>query len=459
MDRSQILKAELWGEGMLSPKDKYHLISLKHIPVMITNNQEVLCIPDYSEGFHIGITGMSSKGKGILGQTFLDFEYNMKKIPSLILNDFQTETFENSLPCTNQVFLNNNRLINSKPYGLPIVYVFPSHKKLHIDETKKLFPHIKMSIPSRAVIMSIENYFKLDKSAKYFSAYINEFLECKTMDDVKNALKKMINENVLDQKNRSSLENMAFKIETIFKNIFNEGFTDNSAQDSHAILNVRAKGLESYYDNEGYYNNFTIQSLMAIGLIPSIQTSEIKSKPWFSAYMSFIVSSIYEDKIKDPYFKDKFIRLYIPEIDKLGRGENGKLINSELNLIGTNGRTIGISILWDAQDYNNVDDDIKANTSYLFVLRKANSDEVKGIRADWGEANKEMEKVILNLETNARRGEFPCVAFTNREFVLCDLRTGKSRRTSRPQVGKLLTPLSQHRNPGVPLKQMIRGLI
>lgn len=458
MNRSQMLKADLWGQGMLSSKDKYETVNLNHIPVMQTDNGKILCIENYMEGFHIGVTGMSSKGKGILGQTFLDYEFRMNKIPTVILNDFQNETFENSLPCINPVFLNNSKIINSRPCGLPIVYVFPSHNRVNIDDTKKLFPCIKISIPMRSVIMSIKNYFELDKSAKYFSAHINKFLDCKNIDDVKEALKNMINESITDPKNRSTLETMAFKIETIFKNIFDEGFTDNSAVDSHAMLNVQCDGLEEYYDNTGHYENFTIQSLMAVGLIPSIQTSEVRSKPWFSAYMTFIVSSIYDDKTRDIFFKDKIIRIYVPEIDKLWKGENGKLIKNELNLIGTNGRTMGISLLWDAQDYDKVPDDIKSNTSYLFVLRKANSEEVKGIRGDWGEADKDMEKAILNLETNAKKGEFPCVAFTNREFVLYDIRTGRVERTSKPQRGKLLTPLSQHKNPGVPLKEIIKEL-
>lgn len=453
-----MLKADRWGEGMLNSKDKYHIVNLNYVPVMITDNRKILCIQDYMEGFHIGVTGASSKGKGILGQTFLDFEFRMKKVPTIILNDFQNETFENSLPCLNPVFLKNSSILNSKPCGLPIVYVFPSHERMYIDETKKLFPHIKMSIPMRSVIMNMKNYFELDKSAKYFSAHIDKFLKCEDMDDVRRAVKDMVNESITDPKNRSSLETMAFKIETVFKNIFDEGFTDSSAEDSHAMLNVKCDGLKKYYDKEGYYQNYTLQALMAIGFIPSIQTSEIRSKPWFSAYMAFIVSSIYNDKRDDIFFRDKIVRLYVPEIDKLWKGEGSKLIKNELNLIGTNGRTMGMSLLWDAQDYNKVPDDIKSNTSYLFVLRKANKEEVKDIRDDWGEADKKMEDVILHLETNAKKGEFPCVAFTNREFVLYDVRTGRVERTSKPQKGKLLTPLSQHKNPGVPLKEIIKEI-
>jgi len=458
MNQSQILKAKLWGSGMLNYSDKYSTVKINYVPVMITDSGKILCIEDYMEGFHLGVTGMSSKGKGILGQNYIDYEFRMRNIPTLILNDFQNETYENSMPCMNPVFLKNSCILNSKPCGLPIIYVFPSHKQLIIDETNKLFPHIKMSIPMRMVINNMKDYFELDKSAKYFSAHIRKFLDCENMEDIKQALKNMINESVTDPKNRSSLETMAFKIETVFQNIFDEGFTDSSGGGSHAILNVKGDGLEKYYNDKGYYQNYTIQALMAAGFIPSIQTSQIKSKYWFSAYMRFIVSSIYDDKTKDVFFKDKIIRIYVPEIDKLWRGESAKLIKGELNLIGTNGRTMGISLLWDAQDYDKVPDDIKANTSYLFVLRKANSEEVKGIRNDWGEANKDWEKIILNLETNAKRGEFQCVAFTNREFILYDTRNGKIQRTSKPQKGRLITPLSHHKVPGLPTREVIKRM-
>ena len=54
---------------------------------------------------------------------------------------------------------------------------YPSMGKLsvaEIDDIEKKFPYIKMSMPTRVLIQEIENYYKLDKSAKYFTANIEK---------------------------------------------------------------------------------------------------------------------------------------------------------------------------------------------------------------------------------------------------------------------------------------------
>lgn len=449
-DKLRMKLAQAFGRGMLNLEDKYTKVNLAHTPVMITDSGKILCIPNEKEITHIGSTAMTGKGKGIFGNTFLGFEYWMNKINCLILNDFQQETSEMSLPCFNEVFRQNLKLINSRPIGLPIVYVYPANKDLVIGDIEKRFPYIKMSIPTRALILEIEKYYTLDKSAKYFTANIDKFIECKNLEEIDEALKEVIEENVQEYKNRKSLENMMFKIRTVFKNIFDEGFTDNAATNAPAILNIEKKGFR--------YNNLTIQALIYCGFIPSIQTSEIRSKSWFSAYMSFIVNSIYEDKYTDSFFKDIPIRMYVPEIDKMWKGENGELIKKSLSLIGTNGRRTGIGMVWDAQDYDSVPDAIRSNTPYMFVMRKSNAEEVSGIKKDF-HVDKEIEGQILSLETIPRKGLFECVALTAREFILYSPLTGKSERTTSPQKGRLITPMSHHKNPAVPLAQVLENAI
>lgn len=398
----------------------------------------------------IAICGNTGKGKGIAGNTLLGFEHYMKKIPCIILNDFQQETFENSLPCQNKMFMNVHKIIHAEPVGYPIVYVYPNNKNLTIDEVEKSLPHIKMSMPTTWVIRNIEKFYKLDKSAKYFTANIEKFLECKDLEQIDEALKEMIEENVEDFKNKKSLENMLFKIRTVFKNIFDEKITDNAAPDAPAFLKISNKRIKNY-------NNFTVQALIATGLIPSIQTSEIRGKPWFSAYMSFIVNSIYDDKYHDEYFfKNTNISLYVPEIDKMWKDTNNPdLIKEALFLLGTNGRRAGIGLRWDAQDYDAVPDSIRSNTKYLIVLRKANAEEVRGIKKNFN-VDAEIEKQILSLDTDPSKGLFECVALTVNYFIIYNPLDGSMTQTNLPQKGKLIPPLSQHKVPGTPMSQVIK---
>lgn len=448
IDKLKLAQAELFGESMFNFEDKYSKININHVPVMITDNNKILCIPTNKELFHIGVTGATGKGKGIVGNNILGWEYWLMKRYCMILNDFQRETFEQSLPCLSKHFQEKFEIINAKPTPLPIVYVYPSNKHLQIEGVEKLFPYIKMSIPTRALIQDIEDYYKLDKSAKYFTANIDKFLECRDLQEIDEALKEVIEENVEEYKNRKSLENMMFKIRTVFKNIFDEMITDNSSPDAPAFITVK--------NNRGeVYNNLVIQALMFAKVIPSIQTSTIRSKSWFSAYMSFIVESIYEDKHRDAFMKEITIAMYVPEIDKMWKEANGKLIKSSLSLIGTNGRRMGIGLRWDAQDYDSIPDSIRSNTPYLFVLRKSDSKEVNGIVKDYN-ISTEVKEQILSLESTPSKSLFECVALTTDRFILYDQRSGRIDTTSSPQKGKLIPPMAHHKTLGVLLTDLIK---
>lgn len=441
---NQLLKAEIFGSGMLNKNNRYSKVTINHIPIMITNNDRILCIPDNSETTHIGFSAMTGKGKGIGGNTLLGFERWMKDKLCLVFNDFQQETFENSLPNQNAIFNQNIKLINVNPMPLPMVYVFPTNRSLIIGETEKKFPLIKMSIPTRHIIKNIENYYKLDKAKKYITANIDEFLDCRDEQEIKDVL-----ESIIPEARR--FEEMKFKIITVFKNIFDEMICGENLLDSYDYLKVKKRGMPEYH-------NLTIQSLLYCGFVPSIQTGEIRSKEWFSAYMSFILESIYEDKYKDWFLKDKTISLYVPEIDKMWKQETssdgGRLIKNSLSLIGTNGRRAGIGLRWDTQNYDDVPDAIRNNTKYLFILRKSNEKEVAGIRKDFN-ITQEIQDAILNLETDASRGIFECVALTTDKFILYNLHDGSVTTTSEPQKGRLITPMAQHKTPGRQLSEVL----
>lgn len=413
----------------------------------------------------IAICGNSSKGKGICGNYLLGMFYWYLKMPCLIVNDFQQETFENSLPCFNPVFINNLKLLNLNPMPLPIVYVYPSCRNLQengIKDVEQLFPHIKMCLPTEVVIRNIENFYKLDKSAKYVTGYIEKFLKCKNLEDIDSTVDEILEENFPQEDGKrggKKFEEMKFKIRTIFKNIFDEQISDTMAPpDAYSYLNIKRNGLSDFYNTDGFYNNLTIQSLMALNLIPSIQTGDIQNERWFSAYMTFIIKSIYEDKFKNNYFQNRLLIMYCPEIDKLwdkaSGMDKGGLIKGIMSKVGTNGRRAGIILVWDTQLYNQVPEKIRTNTPFLFVLRKGNDDEVKEIKKDYG-CNKDVVEWMLHLNTEPEKGLFECVAFTTRRFILYNPRDGTFSETSEPQRGRLITPLSQHKRPGYPIENVI----
>jgi hypothetical protein len=422
-------KARVFGEGFVNPLEKYKKVYIEDIPMMITQENEILCIPKENESKHCGITGMTGTCKTMWTNAFLSWDYWHAKRICVNINDIQRDSFEWSMP--SHSFVNILSRLNIKPCPTPLVYVFPSTKTLQIDKKDKRFPLIKMSIPLEEVIKNVKDYYPLDKSAVYLRNLLDELIECSSITEIIS----VIEENI-PQKHMQ----MRFKLINIFQALFDNNMINVATPEAPAFL--------GYKDNYQADYNFTVQTIMRAGLVPSIQTSDLMNQDYFSAYMTFIVNSIYKCQYEDIYFKDKTISLFVDEIDKLWRGDNGNLIKDALCMIGTNGRMARIGLRWSTQHYELVPDKIRGNTKYLFISRKSDAKEVNEINKDF-DIPKSMKEDILKLVTDKKKGLFEMVAVTTEQFVLYDLITGAKTYSSQPKRGFLIPPMANHRVPGV----------
>lgn len=425
------LKVRAFGLGFVNPESRYEKKEIEDIPVMITNENEILCIPNTNETKHIGVSGMTGTLKSMFLNALLSWDYWLIKNCCINLNDFQKETFEWGQPSHSYKFILDR--FHIAPCPTPMIYVFPSTKTLQIDEKDKRFPITKMSLPVREAIENVRNYWSLDKSEKYLVNIMDELVECSSIKEIKSII-----DEAFPDKHQSG---MRFKLLNIFQTFFNNKMLNVSVPEAPAYL--------EYKDKYGYsYSNLTIQTLIRAGFVPSIQTTDLRNQEYFSAYMSFIVESLYNNQYEDNYFKNKRLSLYVDEIDKLWQGHNGELIKSKLGLIGTNGRAARIGMRWSTQHYEKVPDQIRGNTKYLFVSRKSDAKEVNEIKKDF-DIPKEMDKTILNLITDASRGIFQMVAVSTEPFVVYDIETGIKRYTSEAKMGVLIPPQANHRVPGI----------
>jgi hypothetical protein len=423
------MKARAFGIGYVNPEERHKRLYIEDIPIMITNENEILCIPKENETKHIGISGATGTLKTLFINALLSWDYWHGERICVNINHIQRDSFEWSLP--SESFKNILDKLNIKPCPTPIVYVFPSTKTLQIDKKDRRFPLIKMSIPISEVIKNIEDYYPLDKSKVYVGNLIDDLVECSSIGEIRS----IIDENIPEKHMQ-----MKFKIMNIFEALFNNQILNVSVPEAPAFL--------GYQDRFSTYRNFTIQTIMRSGLVPSIQTSDLRNQDYFSAYMAFIVNSIYKNQYEDEYFKDKSISLFVDEIDKLWKGDNGKLVETALCLIGTNGRMARIGMRWSTQHYEQVPDRIRGNTKILFISRKNNAKEVNEINKDF-DIPKSMKDDILKLTTDRKKGLFEMVAVTTEQFVIYDLITGNRKYTSQAKRGFLIPPMARSRIPGV----------
>jgi hypothetical protein len=420
------LKARAFGMGIINPNYRYQKIMIQDIPLMITSTGKLLCIPKTMEVKHIGSVGMSGAGKSVIQNLLLTWDYWLCGRDCLILNDFQTETFEWSRKAKEQLFF--HKKINAQPCPSPIVYIFPSTETLKIQERLKLFPNLKMTLPLKDVIKNLEDYHSLDKSKVYVTNLMEKLADCNSMMEIQ----EIIEEEIPKKHNM-----MKFKIINIFQSLFKSQILNVTVPEAPAFL--------EYYDKRGnkYYNT-TVQTLLRAGLIPSIQTSDLKNHDFFSAFMSFIVDTLYNNQYEDDYFKNRIISLFVDEIDKLWKDKkNGDLIKIQLGLVGTNGRACRIGLRWSTQNYNAVPEQIKGNTKYLTIAKLKDDKEVNDICKDF-DIPKEMRKDALHLRKEPEKGIFEIIALTTEKFILYDLTDGRKEYTTEVHRGYLIPPLASH---------------
>lgn len=425
------LKARAFGVNFVNPLSRFKKLEITDIPIMITNENEVLCIPNMSETKHIGITGMTGTLKSLCLNAFLSWDFWHMENCCVNLNDMQKETFEWSMPSHSFKFILDK--INAKPCPTPMVYVFPSTKTLQTEKSDKRFPIVKMTLPIEEVIINVENYHKLDKSKVYLGNLIDELIECSSISEIRSVI-----EEAFPDKSQSG---MRFKLLNIFESLFGNNMINVSVLEAPAFLDYEDKWGNNY-------RNLTIQTLIRAGFVPSIQTTDLRNQDYFSAYMAFIVNSLYKNQYEDEYFRNKKLSLFVDEIDKLWKGNNGHLIKDALSLIGTNGRAARIGLRWSTQHYEKVPDQIRGNTKYLIVSRKSDAKEVNEIRKDF-DIPKSMDKDILNLVTDPSKGRFEMIAVTTEKFITYNFETGEKSFTSQPKRGFLIPPQANHKVPDV----------
>jgi len=406
--------------GYLALERKYKKVFITDIPIMLTEDNQILCLPKSSEAKHIGVSAMTGTCKSLLLSALLSWEYWLMGKSCVNLNDLQKQTLENSFPTDSWPF--NLKVINAKPIGLPMVYIWPSTSTLQINKKDKRFPHLQITLPLREIIENIELYYKLDKSKVYLGNLTDELVECDSFSEMMAVI-----EEAIPQKHTM----MKFKIKNIFMALERNKMIDVSVPQYPSYLKI--KGLEKY-------PLFPIQIFLMAGIIPSFQTSNLRNEEYFASYMSFIVDSIYKTQFNEPYFKDKVISLFVDEIDKIFLGHNGDVAKKSLSIIGTTGRSARIGLRWSTQNYGKVPDAIRNNSKYLFVSRLAHAREVREIEKDFA-IPKHLQNEILTLKTEAKKGNFELIALTTENFVLYNLITGEKTYSSEAHKGRLITPL------------------
>ena len=427
------------GEKYIPEEEKWERMTIENIPLMITENGKLLCLPNFKETKHIGIVGTTGTCKSLFMNTLMSWEHNLLKRHCINLNDYQDQTKEMSMPSDSFKYMRAR--INAQPCGLPFVYLFPATDTLQLNKRDKLFPYLKIALPLEEVIINIKSYYELGKSAMYFENLEKSLLKCHSFEEMSWVIEKNLPEK--------QQKLMRFKLISVLRALNKRKIADVSIDNTHAYLKIRnEKGAVYGNDKNGQANKHPIITLMRAGFIPSLLTGNLWNERHFSPYMAYLINLIWSNQKSDPYFQKKSVSLYIDEVNKLydKTQSGGALAKQALGNAGTNSRAFRLGLRWSAQSIGSVIPQIRSQTKFLFVSRLKDDREVKQIEKDWS-IPKSMKGQILNFRTEAHKELFELLALTSEKFLLIDLLTGERTYTSEPQIGRLIPSIAKHYHP------------
>jgi hypothetical protein len=261
-----------------------------------------------------------------------------------------------------------------------------------------------------------------------------ELSECSTYDEVKRAVANFELDDDL-KKLKVSVQSKT-KIIATMDDIFNQEILDTST-------GIPAKWTLYNRKDKHSENMYPFMALLKANLIPVIKTMDIKNKFYYPQYMKFIIDSIFNNQVLNPWFYNNKIEIYMV-IDEITNIANKQRLWSvggrSLLRCATEGRPNRIGIVGNTQDYTNIPDSIINQSDYCLCLQLKDK-EAKQVGKDYN-LHKRHIKEIKELD------QFEMMAVTKREYVIYDKNGNRKVTDSRvAHRGHILPPLIQHSPP------------
>ena len=426
-------------------------ISIDEIPIMFSEDGSLICKAQGKDTSIIGWYGMRRSGKSIGMHGFLERAFHKWKIKPFIANDIQRETGTWSVAWNNPTFLRQLEQIGETSQPLPMVYLHPftyDFKGLINQEVG--FP---ISLPFKECMREYEWFLKgkreweFEKSGTYFRNMMfnddgtenkNGLLNCKSYSDMlemvdekeaKEVQREEKGKVIVDKYVDYVIENdkVRYKIKNVLKDIANTQMFD-------IINKIPSKWSVELPDGKHPYYPWT--ACMIAGLVPSMITSEWRTKHFFPQAFRFVIEDLFQFQKEDSLsVRNRWeIGLAIDELQGITNNEDTK---ETLSKIVRESGLARINVYYTSLNVEKVPDDMKLNTDTVFVFRQKKQ-QASLIAKDFDLLNyKEKELMRLN--------KFECVAVGS--FVAYNSDGDREIIEDEPIRGTILPSVSMHQAP------------
>jgi hypothetical protein len=421
-------------------KKKVMLTEMKipEIPVMISKQGELVCIPNSKDEITAAWVGRKRTGKSFSMHGVVDRAYWKGGRGMIVLNDYLNECKSWALPWKYDAlhlehsFNKQLKKIGEHTLPLPAIFITPVTSTLYEYTGQEAGIGFKMSFPFKKLINEYTFYLKekkewrMSNSGRYFRLMKDDLIKCKSMEEMEDVV---MHHPCMPIKEKG----MRNKILSVLQDIFDSGFLDVGSGVS-PFWKVKLK--------DGHIGSYTpIVAAMLAGLVPVVQTREVKAKDYFPQYFRYLVDDIFDKQINDEYFKkiQKKVWLVVDELTLISSTDMPGPASDVLQRCVTVGGPSRIGFIYATQNYTKIPVRIRSNTSYVFAFRFNSDEEANEIAKDFNLSSDQQRK-ILSLK------KFEMLGITSEKFICYDSEGNRYERED-PIEGYALPPLSMHKPP------------
>ena len=400
------------------------------IPVMITEENELLCIKLEKDIVHVGFVGKSGMGKTLAAHAFIDRVFWRTDNKIAILNDSVNQCFTWRRPDTTPAWANTLNRYNETPRGLPVAIFVPNHKNV-VDIPFENEMAFRETISWEWLVQNWKTFlagspWELGQTEKYFTRYKKEFLQMFKLEELQDYFYDKA-------KSKDIQPNSADKINATLGDMWAKEFIDRSTK-------IASKW--NFQTKEEHYEEDPFVGCLRAGLVPVLNTVNLKDQHYHPQYTKYKIDQVKHYQLSIPTNKRKKMWLFIDEIGDIYKKGNEKTVaGRKLVETVTQGRNFQLGCLYTIQNYTQIDPEIRNNTGYFFCFTTSSIEEGRSIAKNLG-----FEKTIGDSLTTMPKGQ--CIAISNdREWVIYTP-YGERYRMTGAFKGDPLPPLSMHYRPG-----------
>lgn len=371
------------------------------LPVLVTPDGAVACIPKHAEMGVIATVGMTGYAKTLTAGLIIDEIFWNWGDYVAIINDPQEETLTWSEPQDVSDFSAKLKYVDQNPMPLPMIYLFPNSEKYRgNEELVKDKNNVLISVPFEEIINNIEKYIKLDNSEKYLVEKKEELLKITSEEELWDIIDSI-------DTGTKGMDAVVRKIKASLRMFIDEGILNISSSIAPSTL-ITMHGDRKIYEG----NPFT--AIMHAQCIPSFITGSLSAQPHKDAIFSYYIDLLFEEN-KSGSMKGKRVWLYFEELTSLIHSDpekSNKYSERALSNLAARCRNNTLSLIYTTQNYNEIPYSLRSQTKTAIIFRHKSKELARLICDDFALDN-DTRKEILRLKMHeailtTTSGKFVC---------------------------------------------------